>query len=90
MKYFKELSDLESCWISLSGVTAMADALNYSWAELPPGRREALLDLMTRELEKCEADFFEKFEILFAAIREDTHEKSTGTKKRKSVRKNAK
>lgn len=88
MKYFRELNDLETCLIPLGAIVAILDALSTSWQELPPNRRESILDLALRELEKHESEFGNRFQILFNAIKEDTHEESTTRNKRKSVRKN--
>lgn len=88
MKYFRELNDLETCLIPLGAIIAILDALSTTWQELPPNRRESILDLALRELEEHERQFSNRFQTLFDAIKEDTHEESTERNKRKPVRKN--
>jgi hypothetical protein len=84
MKYYTELSNLESVLINLEGVVAIVDSLTTSCLEMDEKRIQAALFHVLRQLEEHDSSFQQNFQVLFETIRDDTHEK------RKSVRKNAK
>jgi hypothetical protein len=84
MKYYTELSNLESVLINLEGVVAIVDSLTTSCLEMDEKRIQAALFHVLRQLEEHDSSFQQNFQVLFETIRDDTHEKP------KSVRKNAK
>ena len=90
MKYYTELSNLESVLINLEGVVAVVDSLTTACLEMDEKRVQAALFNVLRQLEEHDSNFQNYFQVLHETIRDDTHEKSKPRKKRKSVRKNAK
>lgn len=90
MKYYTELSNLESVLINLEGVVAVVDSLTTACLEMDEKRVQAALFNVLRQLEEHDSNFQNYFQVLHETIRNDTYEKSKPRKKRKSVRKNAK
>lgn len=90
MKYYTELSNLESVLINLEGVVAVVDSLTTACLEMDEKRVQAALFNVLRQLEEHDSNFQNYFQVLHETIRDDTYEKSKPRKKRKSVRKNAK
>ena len=90
MKYYTELCNLEFVLINLEGVIAIVDSLTTSCLEMDEKRIQAALFHVLRQLEEHDSNFQQNFQVLFEAVKDDTHEESTTRNKRKSVRKNAK
>jgi len=89
MKYYSELSNLESVLINLEGVVEIVDSLTTSCLEMDEKKVQAALFHVLRQLEQHDSNFQLTFQVLFDTIRDDTHEENKPRKKRKSVRKNA-
>lgn len=83
MKYFKELSDIETESIRLEVVASLVRAVNSGAPDLTQDELSNCLHHIEDQLSNINAQLRDKFECLWATVRDDTVEVDKKPKKKK-------